>query len=1187
MAAINRKSWELGWLPSDDSINGRKNGLLRMDNLRLDEVGVLSSTRGISKINTGAFNGFVHTCFSKYFQSTKHRYVGLSDGTVLRNSGDFSSATTIISGGNPARAVFQDLLGLVVCSSGVTRKKDDTVNTYNLGVEVPATGLTITASTQPTIQMGNPLSSWTAFEGTGFATVNTNIVLTTDSTTLRSVAQLVYSTPKNTIGTKNVNNDTFEVALQIGDSEQLKFVRIEFLLEVPGADTIDIHNYYFFEIHNDDNAPFNRGVNQWSKIEISRAQFLRAGGDVTKDWHNVVAIRCIAVYKSTQATGWGDWYWFGGDQAQLKGHYDWIQTNCYDNGIYVAESPVGPSLTSGPLYVRNSSVAIDPIIPTDPQVNKIRIYRRNVDTQGAEEYYQILELTQPFGRAYDNLADTDAAILNLKPNLFMKSFKDLPDEIFGMVGIYYERLLALTIREVILSQPLNIDAYDPREVIRLSSNVSEKNCWIAKVSVGLIYVGTTHDIYEITGTLEALPDGTIDVSIKPLGVQYPPIGLGHSVDRGNIFYMAADGWRVTSGTATENISGALDLLYKGYTRYTIAPVLITPNLQVDYACAIAKGSLFTSCPNTDGTRRLNVYVFPREIDGKPSYWFPYYTDPISLFTEEDGLLLGGYGGGSGNYLREIDTASSNLLDGTTKQTVFFQTVYDDNDQPRNRKDTFTLKIVADSGGDPITISVAKDGTDTFVSLGSYTFNGYQTHYITIADKVGLGKRFALQITGIIASLKIYEFQLEYDPRPEQLTYLRIPNQNLGTVSRKRVVNFAFIIDTLGNTVTFTPLVDGVAQNPPSTVNYNRKGTFIHYFPVETVGTDVGGILSGTDETDVFEFYQVDINEIVSEKMPVPATFLLIPQDDYGSTSRKRFSSYKFRINTRGSDVIFTPHIDGRDGSPQSYNTSEPTVCEYYFLVDTFGINIGGNLRSNAVVPFEFYGALKPAKIEDLPERLEYFKIPENNYGVAARKRLRTIPMQINTYGFDVLFTPIIDGIADTPTIINTPSKRTTYHYFSHDVFGIDIAGELLSQGGSPFEFYGLMAPENVETLPVPKLFDQVGPIQMDKIGKLKQVRIRMVAFGTTMPITVYMEDEVIYQTTITTTPGEDRVYEFLVPKGTNGTVMRMEMGPTALPFHRWGVKFWAAQGGDSTQLKVFSDEDRNYYANLLRMGVAR
>src|SRR5205085_11472355 len=108
----------------------------------------------------------------------------------------------------------------------------------------------------------------------------------------------------------------------------------------------------------------------------------------------------------------------------------------------------------------------------------------------ANEYYQVLELTQPFGRAYDNIADTDAAILNLKPNLFLKSYKDLQDEIFGLVGIYFERLLAMTIRDIILSQPLNIDAYDPREVVRLSSNVSEKNCWIAKVSAGLIYVGT-------------------------------------------------------------------------------------------------------------------------------------------------------------------------------------------------------------------------------------------------------------------------------------------------------------------------------------------------------------------------------------------------------------------------------------------------------------------------------------------------------------------------------------------------------------------------------------------------------------------------------------------------------------------------------------------------------------------------
>ena len=1185
---INRKDWARGWNPSADDVNGPVNSLLRMDNLYLDEQGTITMTPGYNKINTSPFAAGVHSAYSKVFNNTKYRYVGLADGTVLRDSLDFSSATNVIGGGSNARAVFRDLLGLVVVSSGQKRIKDDTVNQYNLGIEVPKKGLGLSKITNPQIDMGSPLASWTAFEGTNFSTVNTNIKLDTDSNTLRSIAQLKYSTPVNTIGTLNVNLDTFELSVQIGDSDQLKYIRIEFLLEIPGSDTVDIKNYYYSEVHNDDQSPFNRGVGQWSKVAILRSAFKRAGGDTAKDWKHVYAIRCIAVYKSTQTTGWGNWFFFGGDNGQLNGRYDYRQSNCNDNGVYVGESPLGPSLLNGPIFVRNGSVEVTPLIPSDPQVNKIRIYRRNVDTGEAEEYYQVLEIPKPFSAMQDNTADVDAAIEDLLPNLFLNSFHDLTEEIVGMVGIYYERLIVMTLKTIYLSQSLNIDSYDPREVLKLSSSSSENNCWIAKVSEGLLYAGTTHDIYAISGTLETLPDGTIDVQIRPLGIAFPPISKDFAVDEGNIYYMSADGWRVISGATTTNINGDLDLLFKGTGRYGVAPVSFQPNLQAVYPCAIAKKAFWTCMLNTDSTNNVYRYRFSDPTNNTTGYWTKLTGSPTAFYMEEDGTLLSGHAHGD-NYLREFFFAGSKLLDLSFKRNILFQTIYDDNQQPRNRKDTFTLKVVADSGGDPVNIAIAKDKSDNYLYVAqNLVFNGLQTHYITIANIVGLGKRFSVRIDGVVTDFKITEFQLEYDPRPEQLTYLRIPNTNLGTPSRKRFINFAYVIDTLGNSLTFTPLVDGVAQNPTSIVNLNRRGTFVHYFPVETVGTDIGGILQGTDESDIFEFYELDASEIISEKMPPPATFLRIPQDDYGSTSRKRFSSYKFRINTRGGDVVFTPHIDGQDGTPQTYNTTEPTVCEYYFLVDTFGINIGGSLTSlDPTIPFEFYGALKPELVEKLPERLEYFKIPENNYGVAARKRLRTIPMQINTYGFPVLFTPIIDGVPDVPTTIITPSRRTTYHYFNHDVFAVDIAGELLSIGGSPFEFYGLMSPENVETLPVPKMFDQVGPFQLDKIGKIKQVRIRVLAYTNILPIKLYMEDEVILQDTITTVIGEDRVYETLVPKGTNGTVFRMEIGPVSQPFHRWNAKFWVMSGGDSTQLKVITDEERNYAANLLRMGVAR
>ena len=46
--------FSMGWCPSDDPINGRKNGLLRMDSLELDQNGALRLSGGSSLLFTYA-----------------------------------------------------------------------------------------------------------------------------------------------------------------------------------------------------------------------------------------------------------------------------------------------------------------------------------------------------------------------------------------------------------------------------------------------------------------------------------------------------------------------------------------------------------------------------------------------------------------------------------------------------------------------------------------------------------------------------------------------------------------------------------------------------------------------------------------------------------------------------------------------------------------------------------------------------------------------------------------------------------------------------------------------------------------------------------------------------------------------------------------------------------------------------
>jgi hypothetical protein len=138
-------------------------------------------------------------------------------------------------------------------------------------------------------------------------------------------------------------------------------------------------------------------------------------------------------------------------------------------------------------------------------------------------------------------------------------------------------------------------------------------------------------------------------------------------------------------------------------------------------------------------------------------------------------------------------------------------------------------------------------------------------------------------------------------------------------------------------------------------------------------------------------------------------------------------------------------------------------------------------------------------------------------------------------------------------------------------FGGTAGGSGGFPGGGPtnapeyciFEFYEMMVPENVETLPVPKRYDQLGPMRFDKIAKCFGFRIRLIMNGSTtsMPFELYGDDSVsnphygnlLFSGSFTTFPGIDYVYEIQFPKNVNSDIIRLVIGPTSDSFHRYDV----------------------------------
>jgi hypothetical protein len=1193
---LQREKWPLGWTPSADDTNGSPEGLLRMDNLALDKLGSLTLVRGFKNTHTNQLSGYVHSLYSTEINNVKHRFVGLSDGYVLHAPTGGEYTELVLDSGNPARARFSDVLGSVFIASGAKKRKFDGTLMRDWGIETPPVAVGISVNNQQDYDVsggdGSAYYGWEAVEGVNFANSGPEGVhIDLDPDTLRSVIGIKYTKDFNAFpgGGKGLDTDVFSFKIRLGDSANIDRIRVEVGLgTVTDLNTLD--NYYWMEWQHDiDNVPFTEGVDSFSFLQVARGAFTRAGDDATLDWSNVGALRVTLVGNAASDDNLVVQFKLtGSTKGPLNGLVEYIQVNVRDNGVYIGKSAIGPKF---PLQVPviNASVTVTFCGTGDSSVNQKWLYRRG-GILGQFFRIGVLDLvtgvyTDAAGNTQtstgvieDTCSDEKAQDSKLIANEFTTSIIDVDDEFISIIeGAYFERMIIATTKEILLTERLNPEAIDNRFKLSVSGDKTEAILWITKLSNTIIQIGTTKNRYELSGTLEDLPDGSIDALIRPLGEKHPPLGLEVALDSGSIIYIAEDGWRITTGGPSELLSPQLDLLFRGQTRHGIPPVQVVSNALVVYPVVVYKGQIVTSLPLTTGERNLFIY------DLKLQYWRYVECNPICLFVESDGTLLGGFGSPGDYYVKQLDFGTTIDTNGTTSvgQRIFFQTVNDANGQPLNRKDAYTLKLLIDTGGADVNVYISGDGGGwLFIAKVNTTYlqNVFLDIFGLLTAAYGLGIRYGIRITSEGYNLTNFALNMVtilYEARPELSTTLRILPTNLGTFCRKRFTNFAFVADTLGYSVTFQPTIDGVDVETPLTFTNTGKKTIIYYFAAEQIGTDIGGLLTAVAKTatpvgptnrGAFEYYGPNLEEIVSEKLPTPVKFLKIPASDYGTPNRKRHSSYKFQINTSGKNVRFIPILDGVAKSPATFNTAEKLTVEYFFSSDTTAIDIGGTLQTLEDTPFEYYGTIVPQHIEVLAPRLKELRIPESNYGIAAKKRIRTMPMDINTNGHNVTFTPIVDGVSLPYSTINTPTRKTGFHYFATDVFGIDFSGELISS--DPFEFYGLLKPETVEVLPVSKRFDQVGPVHLARVGKVIGFRIRVITGEVNLPWRILAEDDEIASGTITTVPDIDDVYEVeWITKGRIAVISRLEIGPTTLPFNRYYVEFKINYGGNDSTIK--------------------
>lgn len=960
-----------GWIPTDDAQNGRKNGLLQMDNVELDKNGSLSLAGGTQVIQT--YTGAPIELYATTDSDGELVYAATADGKIYRD------ATVLGTGGDATRAAFGTAFGDTLCCSGSKRLKDSPPSTtWNLGVGGNAT--------PPTLSWDGPnrtaaihVSSFTGFtftSGGGNAISFSNLGSAINWSTLSfSGLPVLQADPSDIIN--------IQIPISSGSPSAITSIQLIIVTSAPVSGVIQ-----------DNFTATTSGLaigSTTGTVTFTRGDFVSNNGNWATVWGFIISVNandavvCSGITLTqlpglTYASPSQDLVFYNGVGNSPGGstvQYILIGVNT-SNSSYIAKSASNQSVASAPFFVPpGMGMAVIYTAFTDPQVDTIWLYRIGGNLA---QWYRIATFPNTSSIFYDNVSDLIAEDIDLFLDLNLISVANvaggITERVNTIIGPMSGRWYYFTDQFVYPSDINDPDLANTTLAIRTCGSTNEIFMWAVKVAEGYIVIGTSIDIYVLSGTFTTLPDGTVDIYYRPLVCQHPPIAIDAAFNAGLVYYIASDGWRSIGTDASTSrliVAPNTDQLYIGFVpRYGYAnafpfnggplpgvsrfPVVVTNN---KLWCCIPRGP------------RIEVWDFIR------NYWrsVNYSTAsnalvPTAITRSAIGLPILGTDDLKSRY---IDLKSSGLVDGATKQVVNILTPVIQVSPSLNRNDLYTLKV--------------RCLTSTSDSLNCYLNNN--------GNNTLIGSAISTNTTGL-------EQEFAFD----------IPSNGISTLSNWQ---------------------------------YYLNGTF---------------------------------------------SLLLI-------------SDIRIEYDARPNPVTST----------RIYNT---------------------------------------------------------NFGTAAKKRLRMWPIVIDTLGFIVVVEIYSDNALIATQLVTTTDKTTVPIYVNVDAFGTDYGAFIQTGAGMPFEFWGLGQPEIVQTCPPPKQYDQVGPQDLFRYGKLQEFELRILPLGgnvgTTSPlvITFYFDDYSVYSTTLTLNNGQEQTYSFGVPKGTAGTITRIELGPTTYPFVRYYIRVRATVTGSNT-----------------------
>lgn len=950
--SVERTSFARGWCPDCDPIGAPADALLRMDNCVLDELGMVTLRQGSAIVYSG-LGADVHSLFTRVINGTRHRFAGI-DNKVYDNG---VALVTGIAGS--ADVAFGASRGQVLMARSTTKKKFDGTTVRNWGIAQTGAAPTVATVAPDSKQFASgdiaEAPAFTCPEGVGPAyitgqdgTANGAVVLVPDPVTNRGTLQKVYAAETDFTaysgGTIGTDADLITLYVYIDQPERL--LAIDLMIDVNASSTNRFQDDYYA-------GSFQRGVDAdltptdplqgnftargptrhrlptqgvvvgravsrvrtdkpvanagWSKLAIRRGQMLRVGSTAGKDWKTVKAIQLVVTVTSPVAIFFDDIKIVSAGQL---GPYKWAYVLAYNSGSYVGLSAPSPLSVETPIQTQSVTLTAPADAGRDPQVNEIWFYRMGGPL---DDFYRV-KVAAVSGTGVitgvDALSDSDA----LTANIHMESDNTVPpNNILGIVGPYFDRILALTATGIFPSRRLNIDSFATGQVITVGAS-DETALWIAR-GLGGIYVGTTRDIYRLEGTGVELPDGSIEFNFQPLNLAHPPVSDAVTKDGNSLYYLSADGWRGVAGAGSALIVGQTSLLYRGYTRHGVGPVNVTGGR---FRTTIAKGQLLAITPEGTGIALSSGVIYRHAPAVNSWYRHAWDRDWRSLYTEPDGTVLAGDNGGR---VWQLDVGTSD--NGVSINAAIWTPQYNEGSSFA-RKDPLDVRLFLDTGGSSAPARFYFDGSATAAKTVTCA-NVAMGIVAASMDGLSAYRDVQCKFTGDFFALRFGGFALNSTPLP--VPFVGTIRSTDASDSRvKTFSGFQIRLCTVGVARSITPLLDGVAQTALSvTTGVNEPRDVTYMFPAPLTGVDFALLVDG----DV-ELYRW--TPLVTTMRPLGV--LSWDSGPLDLKTNERVWLRRLRVQAvAGGDIVATPYFDGVAWPsvtlPVSVPINVPTILDVF------------------------------------------------------------------------------------------------------------------------------------------------------------------------------------------------------------------------------------------------------------------